>query len=56
MDLKRKLEIVESAIKSITEHDDASDKEMSQAIGTVRSLVDKHEDAAMRRRLTKAKE
>jgi hypothetical protein len=50
MDLDRKLELAEAAIKSIAEHDDATAKEVENALSRVASMVKAHGAAAKTRR------
>jgi hypothetical protein len=56
MNLKRKFEIAELAIRSIAEHDDESENAVRACLSQLRSCIDKHELAISPRRKIKAEE
>lgn len=55
MDLARKVELIETAVKSVAEHDDAPQKLVEAALMAVKRLVDRHTDAMQRRRSAAAR-
>lgn len=54
MDINRKIEVVDLAVKVIAEHDDASADEIADAFGQIRNIIDFYEREASARRERKS--
>ena len=50
MDLKRKVELIKTAIASLTRHDDAAEGEWIDSVATVEAYLERERQDALRRR------